>query len=96
VFCRFKEERRWNKSFCFPLGIPPTGMRRSSSLGENGRSTGYMLGRPSSVGRFLFSLLAEVPAAVLAAENCSWLADEAIANGIPVIVTAVVAVIVGI
>lgn len=48
------------------------------------------------VGRFLISLLAEVPAAVLAAEKCPWLADEAIANGIPVIVTAVVAVIVGI
>jgi hypothetical protein len=44
----------------------------------------------------LISLLAEVPAAVLATEKCPWLADEAIANGIPVIVTAVVAVIVGI
>jgi hypothetical protein len=48
------------------------------------------------VGRFLNSSLAEVPAAVLATENCSWLADEAIANGVTVIVTAVVAVIVGI
>jgi hypothetical protein len=48
------------------------------------------------VGRFLISLLAEVPAAVLAAEKCSWLADEAIANRIAVIVTAAVAVIVGI
>jgi hypothetical protein len=55
-----------------------------------------MLGRPSSVERFLISLLAEVPAAVLAAEKCSRLADEAIANGIPVVVTAAIAVIVGI
>jgi hypothetical protein len=48
------------------------------------------------VGRFWISLLAEVPAAVLATEKCSWLADEAIANRIAVIVTAAVAVIVGI
>lgn len=96
MFCRFKEERRWNKSFCFPLSIPPTGMRRSSSLGENGLSTGVHAG-PSFIGRaLLVSLLAEVPATVLAAEKCPWLADEAIANGIPIIVTAVVAVIVGI
>jgi hypothetical protein len=76
--------------------MPLTGMRRLSSLRENGLSTGYMLGRPSSVGRFLVSLLAEVPAAVLATEKCSRLADEAIANGIPVVVTAAIAVIVGI
>jgi hypothetical protein len=48
------------------------------------------------VGRFFISLLAKVPAAVLATEKCSWLADKAIANGIPVIVTGAVAVIVGI
>jgi hypothetical protein len=45
---------------------------------------------------FLDSLLAEVTAAVLATENCSWLADEAVASGVPIIVTAVVAVVVGI
>jgi hypothetical protein len=44
----------------------------------------------------LNSLLAKVPAAVITPENCSWLADEAVASGISVIVTAVVAVIVGI
>jgi hypothetical protein len=48
------------------------------------------------VGRFPGSLLAQVRAAVLATENRSWLADEAIARGIPVIVSAAVAVIVGI
>jgi hypothetical protein len=48
------------------------------------------------IGCLLISLLAEVPAAALATKNCSWLADEAIANRIAVIVTAAVAVIVGI
>jgi hypothetical protein len=48
------------------------------------------------IGRFSYSSLAEVSATVLATENCSWLADEAILGGITIIVTAAVAVIVGI
>ena len=55
-------------------------------------SSGVKKKRP--IGRFLNSLLAEMSAAVLATENCSWLADEAIASGIAIIVTAAVAVIV--
>lgn len=45
-------------------------------------------------GAFLNSLLAEMSAAVLATENCSWLADETIASGIAIIVTAAITVIV--
>ncbi len=60
-------------------------------------STRHAGGRKKAPGRALLKfLLAEVSAPVLATEKCSWLADEAIANRIAVIVTAAVAVIVGI
>jgi hypothetical protein len=48
------------------------------------------------VGRFLISLLAKIPAAILAAEHGSRLAGVAIASGIPVVIAADIAVIVGI
>jgi hypothetical protein len=59
-----------------------------------GHGTSFPGKESARAGAFFDSLLAEVAAAVLATENCSWLADEAIASGVPIIVTAVVAVVV--
>jgi hypothetical protein len=52
---------------------------------------GEVMKKRPVVGRVLSSLLAEVAPAILAAEHCSRLTDEAIASGTTVIVAAGVA-----